>query len=62
VTEKESAQLALSNSHSEVNLYPDLFQDSVKAVSVPLDSVMRSTGPSRDSGNYLKLEISPAGD
>jgi hypothetical protein len=62
VTEKEYAQFSLSNDHTELKLYPDPYEGSVKAVSVPIDRVTKHTEPSRDNGNFLKLEIGPAGE
>lgn len=62
VTEKEYTHLALSNDSTGLKLYPDPYEESVKAVSVPLYRVTGITGPSRDNGNFLKLEISSASD
>jgi len=62
VTEKEYTQLSLSNDHIEMKLYPDPYEDSVNAVSVSIDRVTKFTGPSRDDGNFLKLEISAASE
>jgi hypothetical protein len=60
VTEKEYMRLAPSNGQVEVMLYPDPYEESMKVASVALDRVARATGPSRDYGNFLKLEIGPA--
>ena len=59
VTEKEYEQFSLSNERAELKLYPDPYAESVKAVSVPVDRAAAMTGPSRDNGNFLKLEINP---
>jgi hypothetical protein len=60
VTEKEYTQLSLSNDPIELKLYPDPYEESVKAASVPIDRVTKHAEPSRDNGNFLKLQISPA--
>lgn len=57
VTEEEAAELASADYRGSVKLYPDPYEASLTAVSVPLDRVVSRTEPSRHDGNFLKLEI-----
>lgn len=59
VTQEEAARLAFADTRLSLNLYPDPYEKSVMAVSVPLSRVARSAEPSRDNGNFIKLEINP---
>lgn len=44
---------------SAISLYPEPHGDSAKLVSIPLSRIERSRPPSRDQGNWMKLEIGP---
>jgi hypothetical protein len=57
VTEEEAAQLASADYSGSVKLYPDPYEASLTAVSIPLGRVASRAEPSRHDGNFLKLEI-----
>ncbi|HVG17424.1 MAG TPA: hypothetical protein VNI02_00100 [Blastocatellia bacterium] len=61
VTEEEAAELAFADARINLKLYPDPYEKSSTAVSVPINRVARSSEPSRDKGNFIKLEVDPAG-
>lgn len=62
VTQEEADQIAFADKRFDVKLYPDPYEESVVAVSVPTDRIARPAEPSRDNGNFLKLELYPAGN
>ncbi len=55
VTEEEASKLSSSDEYFDVNLYPDAWESSVKAVSIPSSLVLEMKGPSRLPGNALTL-------
>ncbi|HYP27352.1 MAG TPA: hypothetical protein VE262_11590 [Blastocatellia bacterium] len=55
VTEEEASKLASSEEYFDVDLYPDAWESSAKAVSVPSSRVLEMKGPSRLPGNALTL-------
>jgi len=62
VTEREAVQLSAAGAYVEVNLYPEPWGESAKAVSIPTLRVLHARGPSRSDGNALKLELAPESD
>jgi hypothetical protein len=59
VTQEEADGLAIDDARLSLKLYPDPYEKSVVAVSVPMSRVAHAADPSRDKGNFIKLEIAP---
>ena len=57
VSEEEAAKLSTSGEYLDIELYPDAWESSVKAVSIPSSRIIEMTGPSREAGNALKLRV-----
>lgn len=55
VTGEEASKLSSSDEYFDVNLYPDAWESSVNAVSIPSSCILEMKGPSRLPGNALTL-------
>lgn len=55
VTEEAAAKLSASGEYFDLDLYPDPWESSVKAVSIPSSRILENKGPSREPGNALRL-------
>lgn len=61
VTEQDAGRLS-ANEEAEVNLYPDLWNEAVKLVSIPFSRMKQIKGPTRHDGNSVSLRLDPATD
>jgi hypothetical protein len=59
LTEKEYQAFQAGAEPVVVNLYPEPHGESGKLVAIPLSRIDRTKPPSRDEGNWLRLEIAP---
>ena len=59
LTEKEYQAFQGGTEALTVALYPEAHEDSTTLVSVPMSRIDRAKPPSRDDGNWMKLEVSP---
>ncbi len=57
VSEEEAAKLSTSGEYLNIELYPDAWESSVKAVSIPSSRIIEMAGPSRGPGNALRLRV-----
>jgi hypothetical protein len=55
VTEEAAAKLSASDEYFDLDLYPDPWESSVQAVSIPSSGILENKGPSREPGNALRL-------
>jgi hypothetical protein len=62
VTQAEAAALSSATGDFVLNLYPDPWEESAQAVSVPLSRVFETRGPSRGPGNVLTLKVAPSSE
>ena len=61
LTEQDAGRLS-ANEEVEVNLYPDPWNEAVKAVSIPFSRMKQIKGPTRHDGNSVSLRLEPTAD
>jgi len=61
VTADEHAQIEGSHDALEFNLYPAPHGESSRIIAVSLSRVVKAKAPSRSDGNYIRMDINPAG-
>ena len=59
VTEEDTTRLSTMNEEVEITLYPDVWENAFKAVSIAESRIAGWKGPSRSEGNALTLQVAP---
>ncbi len=57
VSARAAEQLASGRESSELDLYPDAWEDATQVACVALARVSQARPPSRDNGNYVRLRL-----
>lgn len=59
LTEKEYQALQNGSEPITIVFYPEPHEESTKISSVPLSRIDRAKAPSRDDGNFVRMEVGP---
>ena len=59
VTEKEYTDFQKGTESLPANLYPDPHGESTRLISIPLSRVDRRKAPSREEGNWMRVDLAP---
>lgn len=58
MSDEHAEALRTANTATELRLYPQVYENAKRVVSVPRDRIVRARPPSRENGNWMGVIVS----